>query len=122
MIIGIPKEIKNHEYRVGATPSGVAELIKNNHKVIIENNAGLEIDYCNEQYKAAGAEIVENAAQIYENSDLILKVKEPQEEECKMIKENQIIFSFLHLAAEEKLAVNLLKSNCYAIAFENNYS
>lgn len=118
MIIGIPKEIKNHEYRVGATPSGVAELIKNNHKVIIENNAGLEIDYCNEQYKAAGAEIVENAAQIYENSDLILKVKEPQEEECKMIKENQIIFSFLHLAAEEKLAVNLLKSNCYAIAFE----
>lgn len=118
MIIGIPKEIKNHEYRVGATPSGVAELVKRKNKVLIERNAGLEIDFTDEQYTQAGAIIIDSASEIYQSSEMILKVKEPQESECKMIKKNQIIFSFLHLAAEKELTNNLIKSDCIAVAFE----
>jgi alanine dehydrogenase len=118
MIIGIPKEIKNHEYRVGATPKGVAEMIKNGHQVLIEKNAGLEIDFTNEQYQASGAKIIDSAKQIYQDSTMILKVKEPQAIECEMIKKNQIIFSYLHLAAERELTQNLIKSGCSAIAFE----
>lgn len=118
MIIGIPKEIKNHEYRVGATPSGVAEMIKRGHKVLIEKNAGFEIDFTDDQYIKAGAIIINNAEELYQKSDMILKVKEPQQSECNMIKKNQIIFSYLHLAAERKLTENLIKSGCSAIAFE----
>lgn len=118
MLIGIPKEIKNHEYRVGATPSGVRELIRAGHDILVENNAGFEIDFTNEQYLASGANIVQNAAEIYQKSDMILKVKEPQESECKMIRENQIIFSYLHLAAEPKLTQMLIESKSIAIAFE----
>ena len=118
MIIGIPKEIKNHEYRVGATPAGVAEMTRNGHQVIVENNAGLEIDYSNEQYIKAGAIIAANAKEVYKKSDMILKVKEPQEAECNMIKKDQIIFSYLHLAAEKKLTELLMKSGCNAVAFE----
>lgn len=118
MIIGIPKEIKNHEYRVGATPAGVAEMVRNGHKVIVQDNAGLEIDYSNEQYIKAGAMVATHASEVYQKSDMILKVKEPQELECKMIKKDQIIFSYLHLAAEKKLTELLMKSGCNAVAFE----
>ncbi len=118
MLIGIPKEIKNHEYRVGATPAGVLEIIKAGHQVIVEKNAGAAIDFCDKQYQEAGAKIAENAKEVYEKSDMILKVKEPQKSECEMIKEGQIIFSYLHLAAEPELTKALIKSKSVAIAFE----
>lgn len=118
MLIGIPKEIKNHEYRVGATPSGVRELVNAGHEVIVQKDAGLAIDFTNDQYKQAGAKIVDSAQEIYQKAQMILKVKEPQESECKMIKKDQIIFSYLHLAAEPKLTKMLIDSGSIAIAFE----
>ncbi|MBU6339607.1 MAG: alanine dehydrogenase [Rickettsiales bacterium] len=118
MLIGIPKEIKDHEYRVGATPSGVRELINAGHKVIVEKNAGAAIDFLDAQYIAAGAKIVPSASEVYGKADMILKVKEPQKSECKMIRKGQIIFSYLHLAAEPELTKLLIKSGCVAVAFE----
>ncbi len=118
MIIGIPKEIKNHEYRVGATPAGVAELVKSGHKVLVEKSAGLAIDFTDEQYQNAGALILDSAVEIYQQSQMILKVKEPQKSECQLIKKEQIIFSYLHLAAEPQLTQMLINSGCHAIAFE----
>jgi alanine dehydrogenase len=118
MIIGIPKEIKNHEYRVGATPAGVAELVKSGHRVLVEKSAGLAIDFTDEQYQIAGATIIDSAVEIYQQSQMILKVKEPQKSECELIKKEQIIFSYLHLAAEPQLTEMLINSGCCAIAFE----
>lgn len=118
MLIGIPKEIKNHEYRVGATPLGVRELVSNGHQVIVETKAGDSIDFADQQYIEAGAKIAMSASEIYSAAEMILKVKEPQEVECKMIRKNQIIFSYLHLAAEAKLTKMLIDSSCVAIAFE----
>lgn len=118
MLIGVPKEIKNHEYRVGATPSGVKELVRAGHQVLIEKNAGFEIDFTNEQYIHAGAKIAKNAKEVYAQADMILKVKEPQISECQMIREGQIIFSYLHLAAESRLTQMLIDSKSIAIAFE----
>jgi alanine dehydrogenase len=118
MLIGIPKEIKNHEYRVGATPAGVRELVAAGHKVIVEKNAGTAIDFSDDQYVAAGAKIVAKASDIYSAAEMILKVKEPQKPECAMIKKGQVIFSYLHLAAEPELTKLLIKSKCVAIAFE----
>lgn len=118
MIIGIPKEIKNHEYRVGATPAGVLELVSAGHEVYVETNAGLAIEFTDEQYKAQGAKILPSAKEVYAKSDLILKVKEPQAVECAMIRKDQVVFSYLHLAAEPELTKSLIKSGCVAIAFE----
>ena len=118
MLIGIPKEIKNHEYRVGATPSGVRELVAAGHKVIVEKDAGEAIDFSDAQYIAAGAKIVAKADDVYAVAEMILKVKEPQKAECEMIKKGQVIFSYLHLAAEPELTKMLIKSKCIAIAFE----
>lgn len=118
MLIGIPKEIKNHEYRVGATPAGVRELVNAGHQVIVQKDAGTAIDFLDEQYISSGAKIVDTIEQVYQSSDMILKVKEPQESECAYIKEGQIIFSYLHLAAEEKLTQLLVDSKAVAIAFE----
>jgi len=118
MLIGIPKEIKNHEYRVGATPSGVRELVAAGHNVIVEKNAGVAIDFADDQYKAAGAKIVAKAEDVYANAEMVLKVKEPQKAECKMIKKGQVIFSYLHLAAEPELTKMLIAAKCVAIAFE----
>lgn len=118
MLIGIPKEIKDHEYRVGATPAGVRELVNAGHKVIVQKDAGTAIDFLDSQYVAAGAKIVASAADVYEKAEMILKVKEPQKSECKMIKKGQVIFSYLHLAAEPELTKLLIKSGSIAIAFE----
>lgn len=118
MLIGIPKEVKNHEYRVGATPSGVYELISAGHQVLVEKDAGAAIDFSDDQYIKVGAKIAASALEVYEKAEMILKVKEPQESECKMIRKDQIIFSYLHLAAEPKLTELLIKSSCVAIAFE----
>ena len=118
MLIGIPKEIKNHEYRVGATPSGVREIVAAGHEVVVEKDAGAAIDFSDEQYIAAGAKIVAKAEDVYSVAEMILKVKEPQKSECDMIKKGQVIFSYLHLAAEPELTKMLIKTNCVAIAFE----
>lgn len=118
MLIGIPKEIKNHEYRVGATPAGVRELVNAGHQVFVEKLAGAAIEFSDEQYVAAGAKILATAQEIYEKAEMILKVKEPQESECALIRKGQVVFSYLHLAAEPELTKMLIKSGCIAIAFE----
>lgn len=118
MLIGIPKEIKDHEYRVGATPAGVQELVKNGHEVFIEKDAGAAINFTNEDYEKVGGKILATARDIYKKAEMILKVKEPQASECEIIREGQIIFSYLHLAAEEKLTKELIRSKCVAISFE----
>ncbi len=118
MLIGIPKEIKNHEYRVSISPQGVRELVHHGHQVIIQKDAGHGIGFDDIQYHAAGALIVNSAAEVYDRAEMIVKVKEPQIAECAMIKEGQIIFSYLHLAAEPKMAQLLIDANCIAIAYE----
>lgn len=118
MLIGIPKEIKNHEYRVGATPAGVRELVNAGHKVIVQKDAGTAIDFTDAQYVAAGASIVDSAKDVYGQAEMILKVKEPQKSECEIIRKGQIVFSYLHLAAEPELTKMLMKSGCVAVAFE----
>ncbi len=118
MLIGIPKEIKDHEYRVGATPAGVRELVNAGHKVLVQKDAGSAIDFSDDQYVKAGAKIAANAKEVYAKAEMILKVKEPQKSECDIIRKGQIIFSYLHLAAEPHLTKMLIKSGCVAIAFE----
>ena len=97
MIIGVPKEIKNHEYRVGLTPKSVELLVKSNHSVVVENQAGIGSGFTNDNYLSAGAKIEETVINIFNDSDLIIKVKEPQIEEISLIKKDQIIFTYLHL-------------------------
>lgn len=118
MLIGVPKEIKDHEYRCASTPAGVRELVEAGNQVLVQKNAGLAIDFTDQQYREAGAKIANDVQEIYEKSEMILKVKEPQKSECELIKKEQIIFSYLHLSAEPTLTKNLLKSGCRAIAFE----
>lgn len=118
MLIGIPKEIKDHEYRVGATPSGVRELVNAGHQVLVQKDAGTAIDFLDEQYVQAGAKIAASAKEVYEKAEMILKVKEPQKSECEMIRKGQLIFSYLHLAAEPHLTEMLMKNGCVAVAFE----
>ena len=118
MLVGIPKEIKNHEYRCAITPASIKEFLLNGHQVLVQSNAGLEIGFADHHYQQVGATILNSAQQIYDKAELIFKVKEPQSQECEMLKPNQIIFSYLHLAAEPELTKMLLKSGCIAIAFE----
>jgi len=118
MIIGIPKEIKDHEYRVGATPGTVGELTSRGHTVLIEHNAGAGINFSDKDYQQAGATIANNADIVFEKAELIIKVKEPQPEECLKLRPNQVLFTFLHLAAEKKLTQALLDSGCIAYAYE----
>ena len=118
MLIGVPKEIKNHEYRVGLTPASVQELISRGHQVIIENNAGTAIDFPNDEYIAAGAEIVETAAEVFERAEMIVKVKEPQPQECEMLREGQLLYTYLHLAPDPKQTELLVKSGATCVAYE----
>lgn len=118
MIIGVPKEIKNHEYRVGLTPAGVYELSRHGHRVVVETSAGSEIGYDDETYIKAGAEIINSADEVYAIADMIVKVKELQPQEYKLIKSGQILFTYLHLAADPEQAKALLESDCIAIAYE----
>ncbi|TXH55923.1 MAG: alanine dehydrogenase [Bacteroidia bacterium] len=118
MLIGIPREIKNHEYRVGMTPAGVQELMRNNHKVIVESNAGVAVGFNDQSYTNVGAKIVKSAEEVFNLADMIIKVKEPQPHECKLLRPNQILFTFLHLAPDLEQAKNLLNSECIAIAYE----
>jgi alanine dehydrogenase len=115
--IGIPKEIKNHEYRVGATPAVVKALADQGHKVLVETNAGAKIGYTDEMYRHAGAKIVDHAAEAFA-ADMIIKVKEPQPAEYKLLREGQLLFTYLHLAPDPEQAKALIDSGCVAIAYE----
>ena len=118
MLIGVPKEIKNHEYRIGLTPGGVRELVVNGHEVVVENNGGAAIGFSNEEYIAAGATIIDTAADIFATADMIIKVKEPQANECKMLRADQILFTYLHLAPDPKQTELLVESGASCIAYE----
>ena len=118
MLIGVPKEIKVHEHRVGLTPSSVRELIVHGHQVMVQKDAGFEIDLGDEKYLTVGAELVETAAEIYARAEMIVKVKEPQKSERTMLSEGQILFTYLHLAADLELTKGLIDSGCIAIAYE----
>ncbi len=118
MIVGIPKEIKVHEYRVGLTPAGVRELVQRGHKVLIQKDAGTEIGLLNEHYQRAGAELVETAGDVFARAEMVVKVKEPQPEECKQLREGQVLFTYLHLAPDPAQTNALIESGCIAIAYE----
>ena len=118
MKIGVPKEIKPQENRIGLTPESVKTLTSNGHEVLIENNGGFEAGFDNDQYKIAGAKIIDKAEDIFNDSEIIVKVKEPLANEVKMIKENQIVFTYLHLAAAKELTQGLIDSKSVCIAYE----
>ena len=118
MIIGIPKEIKNNESRVSILPFGVEDLVKNGHQVFIEKDAGVGSGFSNDIYKKSGAKIIESAQEVYSNSELIIKVKEPQEIEYPFIKENHILFTYFHFAAEKKLLEAMKGSGAASVAYE----
>ena len=118
MKIGVPKEIKPQENRIGLTPDSVKSLTSNGHEVLVENNGGFEAGFENDQYTKAGAKIASSAADIFNDSEIIVKVKEPQKEEVDMIRENQIVYTYLHLAAAKDLTEGLIKSKSINIAYE----
>ncbi len=118
MRIGVPKEIKPQENRIGLTPESVKVLTTNGHEVLVENNGGYEAGFDNDQYKKSGAKIVNKPEDIYNDSEIIVKVKEPLNNEIKMIRENQIVFTYLHLAAAKNLTEGLIKSKSVCIAYE----
>lgn len=118
MVIGIPKEIKINENRISVTPAGVHEFIKNGHEVIVQKDAGLGSGITNNEFEKEGAKIVKSAEEIYKNSEMIYKVKEPQKEEIEMLVKDQIIYTYLHLAADKKLTEMLMNRNIIGIAYE----
>ena len=118
MRVGVPKEIKNHEYRVGLTPSSVSELTAAGHQVAIETNAGMGIDFSDADYVAVGATILPDAASVFAASDMIVKVKEPQPSEIALLEARHLLFTYLHLAADKPQAEGLMKSGATCIAYE----
>ncbi|WP_250655419.1 alanine dehydrogenase [Alkalimarinus coralli] len=118
MIIGVPKEIKNHEYRIGMTPVGVRELVNHGHKVLVQSGGGAAIGLANEQYEAAGANLIDKPEDIFLAADMIVKVKEPQPNECKMLRPGQLLFTYLHLAPDPEQTKLLVDSGAIAIAYE----
>jgi len=118
MRIGVPREIKVHEYRVGLVPAGVRELVAAGHEVLIEAHAGEGVGILDLQYEAAGARIARSAEEVFRAADLVVKVKEPQLPECRMLREGQVLFTYLHLAADPAQARALMDSGCTAIAYE----
>ena len=118
MLIGVPKEIKNHEYRVGLTPASVRELTLRGHQVIVQKNAGAEIGLSDAQYTAAGATLIDTAKEIFARADMIVKVKEPQPGECAMLRKGQILYTYLHLAPDPEQTAALIASGAICIAYE----
>ena len=118
MRIGVPKEIKNHEYRVGLVPAGVRELVDAGHEVLVQSTAGAGIGVDDAAYQAAGARIVAQASEVFAGADLVVKVKEPQLAECRMLSRDQTLFTYLHLAADAAQAKALMASGATAIAYE----
>ena len=118
MRIGVPREIKVHEYRVGLVPAGVRELTVAGHEVLVETGAGNGIGVDDGQFRAAGAAIAANAAEVFQRAEMVIKVKEPQPAECAMLHPGQVLFTYLHLAADPEQARGLMKSGATAIAYE----
>lgn len=118
MLVGIPKEIKVHEYRVGLTPAGVREMVHHGHEVIVESAAGQGAGFDDAMYRTAGAGIVEAAEEVFTRAQMLIKVKEPQPAECRMLREGQVLFTYLHLAPDPEQARLLLESGAIAIAYE----
>ncbi len=118
MRIGVPKEIKTHEFRVGLTPASVRELVVHGHQVIVQKNAGSEIDLSDDQYHKVGATVVDTVEEVFASAEMIVKVKEPQPSEFGLLREGQILFTYLHLAPDPKQAQALMESGCVAIAYE----
>ena len=118
MRIGVPKEIKVHEYRVGLTPASVAELVAHGHELFVETKAGQGIDFADSAYEKAGAKILPDAKSVFETADMVVKVKEPQPQEIAMLRPGQILFTYLHLAADKDQALGLMKSGAICIAYE----
>ncbi|MPZ11052.1 MAG: alanine dehydrogenase [Kiloniellaceae bacterium] len=118
MLVGVPKEVKNNEYRVGLVPASVRELVHHGHKVVVETRAGDGIGFTDEDYRAAGAEIAPEAESVFAKADMIVKVKEPQPAEYARLREGQVLFTYLHLAPDLPQTEGLVKSGCIAIAYE----
>lgn len=118
MLIGVPKEIKNHEYRAGLTPESVREFVAHGHKVVIETMLGDGIGATDDIYREAGAEVVDTAAEVFSRGEMIIKVKEPQPDECRMLHEDQLLFTYLHLAPDLRQTQLLVESGVTAIAYE----
>ncbi|HZX33689.1 MAG TPA: alanine dehydrogenase [Rhodocyclaceae bacterium] len=118
MRIGVPKEIKNHEYRVGMTPGSVRELVAHGHQVLVEKNAGTAIGLTDAQYQAAGAELADGPEEVFARAELIVKVKEPQPQECLLLHTGQVLFTYLHLAPDPRQTKLLIESGVTAIAYE----
>ena len=118
MKIGVPKEIKPQENRIGLTPDSVKTLVSEGHEVLVENKGGFEAGFENDQYLKAGAKIADTAADIFNDAEIIVKVKEPQKVEVDMIRENQIVYTYFHLAAAKELTEGLIKTKSINIAYE----
>jgi alanine dehydrogenase len=118
MRVGVPREIKVHEYRVGLVPAGVRELVAAGHEVLVESGAGNGIGVDDAQFRTAGAAIAARASEVFERADMVIKVKEPQPAECEMLRQGQVLFTYLHLAADPVQARGLMKSGVTAIAYE----
>ncbi|HVM78111.1 MAG TPA: alanine dehydrogenase [Stellaceae bacterium] len=118
MRIGVPKEIKTHEYRVGLVPGSARELIHKGHRVAVETGAGAGIGFPDEAYEAVGAEVVPNAAAVFGEAELVVKVKEPQPQEIALLRKDQVLFTYLHLAADKAQAEGLMRRGVTAIAYE----
>ena len=118
MLIGVPEEIKDNEFRVGMTPASVAEAVHHGHEVMVETRAGLGIDATDDHYKKAGARIVDTAEEVFAKADMVVKVKEPQVAERKMMREGQVLFTYLHLAPDPEQTKDLVGSGAICIAYE----
>ena len=118
MIIGVPKEIKENEFRVGMVPAGVESMVKAGNKVLVEKNSGLGSGISDAEYRKAGATIKKTSKEIYKAADMIVKVKEPLPAEYLLLRQNQIVFTYFHFAADEKLTKAIARSKCIAMAYE----
>jgi alanine dehydrogenase len=118
MLVGVPKEIKTEENRVGLVPGSVRELVRLGHQVVVQRSAGTGIGFSDEDYVAVGARLMETAPEIFAAADMIVKVKEPQASECAMLREGQVLFTYLHLAADKEQTAALMRSKSVCIAYE----
>jgi alanine dehydrogenase len=118
MVVGTVKEIKRHEYRIGLTPQCVSAYVGRGHQVLVEKEAGLGAGFTDDEYIAAGASMIDGPAEVFKNADMIVKVKEPQKPEVAMLRKNQILFTYLHLAADQELTESLLASGAHGVAYE----
>jgi alanine dehydrogenase len=118
MIIGVPKEIKNNENRAGLVPGGVRQLVQDGHEVYVQKNLGIGIGISDEAYVEAGAKVLPTLADVFDKAEMIIKVKEPQKEELKLLKPKHILYTYLHLAADKDLTTGLMETGCTGVAYE----